>query len=73
MGTFDSAKRLFREEPWLMSASLGLACALTAMSGMRLNTIDGIYPVELSLTLRHLLATLAVLAVLVLSHGGLSS
>ena len=55
-----------------MSASLGLACALTAMSGMRLNTIDGIYPVELSLTLRHLLATLAVLAVLVLSHKNAS-
>ena len=67
MGTFDSAKRLFREEPWLMSASLGLACALTAMNGMRLNTIDGIYPVELSLTLRHLLATLTALTVLFLS------
>ena len=72
MGTFDSAKGLFREEPWLVSAALGLACALTAMSGMRLNTIDGIYPVELSLTLRHLLATLAALAVLVLSHKNAS-
>ena len=67
MRTFDSAKGLFREEPWLMSAALGLACALAAMSGMRLNTIDGIYPVELSLSLRHMLATLTALMVLILS------
>lgn len=68
MRAFYEAKSLFRAEPWLAGTALGLACALTALSGMRLNTIDGIYPVDLSLTIRHVLGTAAALAALIVSY-----
>ncbi len=47
-------------------ATFGLACAFTVMGGMRLNTLDGVYPVELSLVVRHALGMLAAVVVTVL-------
>lgn len=47
-------------------AVLGLACAFTMMGGMRLNTLDGVYPVEASLVVRHVLGMIAAAAMALL-------
>ena len=63
MGLFDGARGVLRNEAGMASAACGLACVLTAMSGMRLNTIDGIYPVDISLIVRHIIGAVAALGV----------
>lgn len=50
----------------MLYAVLGLACAFTVMGGMRLNTLDGVYPVEYSLVVRHALGALAALVAMLL-------
>jgi len=59
----DEVKQVLRDNGGLLPAAMGLACALVSMGGMRLNTLDGIYPVELSLVLRHLFGGIAALLV----------
>ena len=61
VGWFNETKRVLRDGDGLLTAAIGLALALVSMNGMRLNTLDGIYPVELSLVLRHLLGGIAAL------------
>ena len=61
MGWFNETKRVLRDGDGLLTAAIGLALALVSMNGMRLNTLDGIYPVELSLVLRHLLGGVGAL------------
>lgn len=54
-------RSILNSERGAMLIVMGLACVLTSFSGMRLNTLDGIYPVELSLVLRHLIGGAAAL------------
>lgn len=61
MGWLEEIRTMLRDERGAVLAVVGLACTLTSFSGMRLNTLDGIYPVEPSLVVRHLLACLAAL------------
>ena len=51
-------------DPSLLVASLGLACLFAVNQGMRITTLAGIYPVEGSLVLRHLLSVGALLLVI---------
>lgn len=62
MSYFDGVKETIAKNPGAQGALLGLACTLTAVNGMRLNTLDGIYPIEWSLIARHALAMLASFA-----------
>lgn len=64
MEWFGNVKKLLRGSAGTWSAVVGLACALTCMGSMRLNTISGIYPVELSLIVRHALGAVACLLAL---------
>ncbi len=59
-------RSLLNGEPRVLYAAFGLACAFTVMGGMRLNTLDGVYPVELSLVVRHALGALAAAVMVVL-------
>ena len=68
MGSVDGIKKLLKSKPGLVLAALGLACALTAMSGMRLNTIDGIYPIDITLVARHFLGAAAAVAVFIIAR-----
>lgn len=63
MNWLDEVKQVLRDNSGVLTAAMGLACALVSMGGMRLNMLDGIYPVELSLVLRHLFGGIAALLV----------
>jgi len=65
MRWFDGLERVLRGTPGILCPVFGLACAFTCLHGMRLNALDGYYPIEVSLIVRHLLAAaVSLLAVL---------
>ena len=65
-GSTPAQNRSLSVESPLIFAALGIACLYAASQGMRITTLAGIYPVEESLVIRHLISTVAVLAVALL-------
>jgi DNA-binding CsgD family transcriptional regulator len=59
-------KAMFDQTPELIVATLGLACCLAPFESKILTTLTGIYPVELSLVVRHFIAFCAALTVFLL-------
>ena len=62
---FDRLKVVFSQNSELSIAVIGLACCLTPLGSKQLTTLTGIYPVEISLILRHFISFAAALAVFV--------
>lgn len=66
MGWVEEVRRVLRGESGAAFLVVGLACVFTSMAGMRLNTLVGVYPVDLTLIARHTLGFLSAVTATVL-------